>query len=121
MKRVVNPTDCVVIDGTPFPIGEAIADDFTQGDRLIGLSGGQILHIPSADLQISYDAVSQSVEAFRQMMSTTPDQVTQFFEEFARLLGTNSIFDQIQAVNAKDVAAAKDRGRSTTRLVLVRH
>ena len=118
MKRVINPTDCVLIDGTPFPIGEVIADNFTQGDRLIGLSGGQILHIPSADLHISYDAVSQSVEAFRQMMSTTPDQVTQYFEEFARLLGTNSIFDQIQAVNAKDVAAAKDRGRSTTRLVL---
>ena len=78
MKRVVHPTDCVLIDGTPFPIGEAIADNFTQGDRLIGLSGGQILHIPLSDLQVSYDAVSQSVNGFRQMMSTSAEQVTQF-------------------------------------------
>ena len=118
MKRVVHPTDCVLIDGTPFPIGEAIADNFTQGDRLIGLSGGHILHIPLSDLQVSYDAVSQSVNGFRQMMSTSAEQVTQFFVEFARLLGSDSVFDQIRNVNLKDVAAAKDRGRSTTRLIL---
>ena len=38
MKRALNSNDCVLIDGTPYPIGEAIADNFVPGDRLIGLS-----------------------------------------------------------------------------------
>lgn len=118
MKRVVESTDCVLIDGTPFPIGEAIADSFVEGDRLIGLTGGQLLHIPQVDLQISNEAVTQSVDAFRQMMSISPNQITRFFEEFARLLGDDQIFQQIQAVNTVDVSSAKGRGRSTTRLVL---
>jgi len=118
VKRVLNPNDSVLVDGTPFTIGEAIAESFTQGDRLIGLSGGQLLHIPLADLLISHDAVTQSIAGFRQMQSMSPKQVTRFFDEFARLLGDDQIFQQIQVVNKADVLAAKDRGRSTTRLIL---
>lgn len=118
MNRVLNPTDSILIDGKPFPIGETIADQFEHGDRLIGLSGGQLLHIPKAELQVSFEAVTQSVEGFRQMMSVSADQTTRFFDEFAKLLSDDNIFEEIQAVNAADVLAAKDRGRTTTRLVL---
>ena len=118
MKRALNSNDCVLIDGTPYPIGEDIADKFVPGDRLIGLSGGQLLHIPQADLQISFDAVTQNVEAFRQLRTTSAQQTTHFYEEFARILSDDQIFQRIQEVNAADVLAAKERGRSTTRLVL---
>ena len=118
MGRLISPTDLVLIDGKPFPIGDDIAKSFTEGDLIIGLSGGQLLHIPSADLQISYDAVTQSVEAFRQMKSTSALQVTRFFEEFAKILRDDQVFAIIEAVNAADVVNAQERGRSTSRLLL---
>ena len=117
MKNL-GANDIVLIDGSPHRIGEAIANSFVLGDRLIGLSGGQILHIPQADLIISHDAVSQSAMAFEEMKTTLPEQITAFYQEFARLLGDEQIFSQIRTVNEADVAIAKDRGRSTTRLTL---
>jgi glutamate-5-semialdehyde dehydrogenase len=95
-----------------------ISKSFTEGDRLIGLSGGQLLHIPSADLQVSYDAVTQSVEAFGQMKSISAHQVTRFFEEFARMLSDDHVFERIRSVNTADVLSTKERGRSTGRLLL---
>ena len=118
MSFSLSPNDCVLIDGRPFPIGDVISKSFTEWDRLIGLSGGQLLHIPSADLQVSYDAVTQSVEAFGQMKSISAHQVTRFFEEFARILSDDHVFERIRSVNTADVLSAKERGRSTGRLLL---
>ena len=118
MKHALNASDIVLIDGSPHRVGEEIADKFVQGDRVIGLSGGQLLHIPQTDLRIIEDAVTRSVVAFNELKSTSADQVTQFFEEFALRLGDDQIFGQIQSVNAADVVDAKSRGRSTTRLLL---
>lgn len=118
MTNVLQPTDVVLIDGEPHPIGAAIAKAFVLGDRLIGLTGGQLLHIPKDDLQVSHDAVTQSVDAFKQLKKVSSYQISMFFGEFARLLSDDVIFDQIRRVNTSDVAAATERGRSTTRLVL---
>jgi glutamate-5-semialdehyde dehydrogenase len=46
------------------------------------------------------------------------DQISAFYEAFATRLESDAGFAPIAAANAADVARAKERGRSTTRLVL---
>ena len=43
-------------------------------------------------------------------------QIVDFFHKFAGALADDDIWTQIQRVNDEDVASAKTRGRSTTRL-----
>ncbi len=118
MNHTLQATDIVLIDGAPHPVGADIADRYQEGDRLIGLSGGQLLHIPQADLLVATRAVSQSVLAFDLMKSVASEQISQFFHAFAQKLEDDAIFAKIKTCNESDVASALQRGRSTTRLML---
>jgi glutamate-5-semialdehyde dehydrogenase len=58
------------------------------------------------------------VTAFAAMGRVTDAQLDTFYAAFARRLDDDASFAPIAAANAADVAAARERGRSTTRLVL---
>jgi glutamate-5-semialdehyde dehydrogenase len=118
MNHMLKATDIVLIDGAPHPVGNEIADRYREGDLIIGLSGGHLLHVPQADLLVANSAVSQSVKAFDLLKSVKSEQISQFFHAFAQKLEDDAIFAKIKSCNEDDVASALQRGRSTTRLML---
>jgi len=118
LNHKLKATDIVLIDGAPHQVGTEIADRYREGDLIIGISGGHLLHVPQADLLVAKDAVSRSVEAFDLLKSVSSEQISQFFHAFAQKLEDDAIFAKIKAFNEDDVASALQRGRSTTRLML---
>ena len=79
MNHKLKATDIVLIDGAPHQVGKEIADQYREGDLIIGISGGHLLHVPLADLLVAKDAVSKSVEAFDLLKSVSSDQISLFF------------------------------------------
>ena len=118
MNHKLKATDIVLIDGAPHQVGTEIADRYREGDLIIGISGGHLLHVPQDDLLVANRAVTQSVEAFDLLKSVASDQISQFFHTFAQRLKDDAIFAKIKKCNEDDVASAVQRGRSTTRLTL---
>ncbi|NLA35750.1 MAG: glutamate-5-semialdehyde dehydrogenase, partial [Actinobacteria bacterium] len=94
-----------------------LADAWKPGDR-ITVAGDVVLHIPAAEAATAARAVGAAAEAFVKMGSVTDEQISAFFEAFARRLEDDATFAPIASANAADVEAARARGRSTTRLVL---
>lgn len=96
-----------------------LAASFRDGDRIVvDPSSGRILHIPADVLDIVGASVDAAVDAFAHLTRCSDAQITSFFQAFADRLEDDASFAAIAAANAADVAAAVDRGRSTTRLVL---
>jgi len=96
-----------------------LAAAFQAGDRLVVVQdSGALLHIPGAAWHVAADAVDRAVAAFGAMGSVGDDQITAFYNAFADRLDDDASFAPIAAANAADVASAKERGRTTTRLVL---
>jgi len=113
--------------GMPIPFGgnrvavvsEALAAAFKAGDRLIVLQdSGDLLRVAAATAQVAEDAVGRAEAAFRKMGAVSDAQVSRFFDGFANNLEDDNLWAAIAEANAADVAAAKARGRSTTRLAL---
>jgi len=96
-----------------------LADAFTDGDRLVVVGDtGDLLHVPAQDAAVAERAVGAALEAFQRMGTVTDEQVSAFYEAFATRLEDDATFAPIAAANDADVERARDRGRSTTRLVL---
>jgi glutamate-5-semialdehyde dehydrogenase len=113
--------------GTPLIVGgdrvtyvtEELAAAFVPGDALIVLQDtGQVLHVPTAERAAARDAVDAAAAAAELMGQVDDRAVDAFYTAFADLLADDEVFATIATANAADVAAAKARGRSTTRLVL---
>jgi len=100
-------------------VDEELARAFREGDRLVVVQDtGALLHIPEADWKTARAAVEAAATAFSKMGAVDSAQLESFFDTFADSLRDDSIFAAIAAANAVDVDRAKQRGRSTTRLVL---
>lgn len=100
-------------------VGSGLAARFQAGDRLIVLQDtGDLLHVPAAEQAVASEAVSRAQAAFARMGGVSDEQISAFFEAFAAQLATDVIWQTIAAANAEDLAAAQDKGRSTTRLAL---
>ncbi len=100
-------------------VTDELAAAFAPGDQVIVVQdSGAILHLPQTDVAIAADAVGAAVQAFGQMGTVADDQVSAFYEEFARRLADDITFAPIAEANGADVEAARARGRSTTRLEL---
>jgi glutamate-5-semialdehyde dehydrogenase len=96
-----------------------IADAFAPGDALVVVqSTGELLHVPAADRDAARSAVDAAARAFEAMGEVEPAQLDAFYESFATALEDDERFAPIATANAKDVADARARGRSVTRLVL---
>jgi glutamate-5-semialdehyde dehydrogenase len=99
-------------------VSEALAAAFQPGDRLIVVQeSGDLLHVPAAIHELATAAVDQAVAAFAAMGRAHDAAVSAFFDAFAARLEAEASWAPIAAANDQDVAAAKARGRSTTRLV----
>ena len=111
MPLVVGGDRVVTVD-------DALARAFAPGDALEVLVTGEVLHVPAADRAAAARAVDAAVDAFAAMDAVDDTAVSAFFTAFAANLADDTTFAPIAAANAEDVAAARARGRSTTRLEL---
>lgn len=100
-------------------VSDELASAFVAGDRLIVVqSTGELLHVPRPVQRIATDAVDAAVAAFAKMSTVSDSHVSAFYEAFATRLADDTAFAPIAAANEADVASARERGRSATRLIL---
>ncbi len=100
-------------------VSPELARSFTAGDRLVVVNQtGDLLHIPADEWRIGGDAVGAAHRAFLALGSIPDSAITAFFDYFAAALADEDTFAAIAAANAEDMARARERGRSTTRLEL---
>ena len=100
-------------------VSEELAAAFGPGDRLMVVQAtGDLLRIPAADWDTAARAVDRAHRAFTRLAGVTDQQITDFYEAFARLLADDRAFAPIAEANRTDVEKAQARGRTTTRLVL---
>ena len=100
-------------------VSAELAERFRAGDRLIVVQAtGVLLVIPSSVDALVSDAVADASSAFSDLAAVSDEQISEFFERFADNLADDGRFAPIAEANDADVAAAAERGRSTTRLVL---
>jgi glutamate-5-semialdehyde dehydrogenase len=100
-------------------VSDELAATFVEGDRLVVVQDtGALLHIPAAEWDIATGAVSAAFDAFRKLGAVSDDEITAFYLAFAERLRDDSSFAPIAAANQADIASARERGRSTTRLEL---
>ena len=100
-------------------VSPELASAFQPGDRLVVVhETGDLLHVPAAQWAVAAGAVGRASTAFGSMGSISDDQISGFFHRFADRLGDEAVFGPIAQANAADVQSARERGRSTTRLVL---
>lgn len=98
-------------------VDEALAKAFTAGDRLIVMQDtGALLHVPATQHAVAAEAVGRAHAAFQKMGETSDARISAFFEAFASRLEDEEAWSAIAKANAADVASARERGRSTTRL-----
>lgn len=98
-------------------VDEGLAAAFQAGDSLaVAPKTGQLLHIPAREQEIATKAVSRALDAFSKMGAVSDEQIGLFFKTFADNLAEDSVWSKIEEINQADVHAAKEKGRSTTRL-----
>ncbi|MFK7918717.1 MAG: aldehyde dehydrogenase family protein [Ilumatobacter sp.] len=112
-QRIVFGGDRVAI------VDDAIASAFEPGDRLVVVQDtGDLLHVPGSEQAIVENAVANAAAGFADLATCSDDQITDFFAQFAALLANDESFAPVAAANQVDVATARSRDRSTTRLEL---
>lgn len=96
-----------------------LAAAFGAGDHLVVVQEtGDLLHIPQPVVALTEQAVAAARQGFVALQGSSSSAISGFFESFARRLEDESVFSTIAAANAVDVEKARERGRSTTRLIL---
>jgi glutamate-5-semialdehyde dehydrogenase len=100
-------------------VSAELADVFRPGDRLVVVQEtGDLLHIPASEHHVVDQVVGRAVDAFAALSGAAAEQISGFFRSFADHLADNARFAAVADANERDVQSAKQRGRSTTRLVL---
>ncbi len=102
--------------GRAFVVDGDLASAYRPGDRLVANDVAGLLHVPAHELTRAREAVDRAASAFEAMHAVSDDAVVAFYGEGARALEDDAVWERIAAVNAEDVASARSRGRSTTRL-----
>jgi glutamate-5-semialdehyde dehydrogenase len=96
-----------------------LAAAFRPGDALlVDERAGALLHVPAAARRAAREAVTAAVDAAMLLGAVEDAAVDRFFHGLADRLEDDGTFAPIAEANARDLAAARERGRSTTRLVL---
>ncbi len=117
--ETVEAGERLLVGGDRFVvIPEAVAAVFQPGDSLVVVeSSGELLHLPAAERRVASEAVRRASAAFAAMGSVSDARISRFFTDFAGRLEDEPTWTRIQAANEQDVLRARERGRSTTRLV----
>ncbi len=109
--------DRVLVGERMITIDDAFAATLEPGDRVIGVAGtGDILRVPKSESELVSKSIAAAAQAFVEMRECSDDAISKFYEVFAQLLDRSDVVGEITAANALDVADAKVRARSTTRL-----
>jgi glutamate-5-semialdehyde dehydrogenase len=112
--------------GTPLVFGgdrvvevpEELARRFRPGDAVVVVEEtAEILLIPAAERAVASATVGRAAAAFSRMGAVTDAEVSRFFSSFAERLEREDVWTEVTEANRADVADARARGRSTTRLV----
>jgi glutamate-5-semialdehyde dehydrogenase len=99
-------------------VSPELAGAFRPGDRLIVVQAtGDLLRVPGPVHELVEQTVTRAVTAFGALARVTDGAITRFYALFADRLRDDEVWTRIGAANAADVAAARERGRSTTRLL----
>ena len=116
----LNPGMPIVWGGNRISrVSDELAAAFRPGDSLIVMqTDGTLLHVPAVDQAVAAEAVDAAVAAFDEMGSVSDDMISEFYGLFASTLADDASFAPIAAANRSDVAKARSRGRSATRLIL---
>jgi len=110
MLLVVGSDRCVRVE-------KALAEKFQPGDGVVFVEAtAELLHIPAAEARIAEAAVARAADAFQGMRRVNDTQITRFFEDFASRLEDPAVWAAVLKVNQSDIARARARHRSTTRL-----
>ena len=109
-------TQLIGSDGANFVVDAKLAQAFRPGDRVVASRGAGLLHIPAAEQAQAAAAVDAAEAAFNAMHEVSDADIVAFYHQAAAALEDDTVWRGIAAANAEDVAAAKQRGRSTTRL-----
>ena len=97
----------------------ALAATFEAGDHLVVVHDtGDLLHVPRAEHAVAATAVGEALAALHELADVSDEQISLFFDEFARRLADDHVFAPIVAANEADVASAAARGRAVGRLRL---
>ena len=120
MLRSLEPGQNIIFGGNQTTeVSPELAAAFVEGDRLVVVNDtGDLIHVPAAEWDRASTAVENAHRAFLALGSVSDDAVSAFYASFAERLADDVVFAPIAEANAADVAAAKAKGKSTTRLVL---
>ena len=105
-------------NGMALTVDADLAAAFRSGDRLVASPTGGLMHVPAAELVAARTAVDAAVNAFAAMHDVPDDAIVAFYGHAAAALENDSLWYEIARVNAEDVASARERGRTTTRLAV---
>jgi len=98
-------------------VPDALCDRFQPGDSVvIAEATHEVLLIPAAERRIANDEVARALDAFDIVRSASDASIARFFAVFAQRLADDATWKAIEEANARDIASASQRGRSTTRL-----
>lgn len=118
LERLEAGMPVLAAGGQVIRVSTELAARFQPGDSLAVVAhSGELLRIPAAEKQLATAAVTRCVAAFGAMGSVRDEQIAAFYEHFAGALENDAIWVQIAEINTQDVADARARGRSTTRLI----
>ena len=99
-------------------VTEALAQEFQSGDHLLFIKDTtQPIIIPKFAINLVAEKIKLSQEAFYQLAQVSDEQLNIFYDTFSQNLANDTIWKTIQKVNNQDVETAKQKGRSTTRLI----
>ncbi len=118
LEKITAGTTVLSATGDVYTVDEATAAAYQPGDLLVANPQAGLLRIPAMERRITDEAVTACAAAFDQMDAVSDAQIVDFFHKFATALADDDVWAQIQRVNDEDVASAKKRGRSTTRLAV---
>jgi glutamate-5-semialdehyde dehydrogenase len=99
-------------------VPDELVERFRPGDALVVVEATeQVLLLPAAERARVAEVVGRARQAF-ELVRSAPDAVLcRFFDCFAAALESEAIWARVHDANQRDVADARSRGRSTTRLV----
>ena len=73
--------------------------------------------IPSSSIALVEAEIQAAKRGFYALSQVSDDAINAFYDTFSNYLNDNDVWAKIQDVNDQDVADAKAKGRSITRLV----
>ena len=118
MNELTPGTILLSPDGLALTVDVDLAASYRPGDRLVANPVAGLMHIPADALATSRVAVDAAVQAFAAMHDVPDEGIVAFYGHASAALQDESLWREIASINAEDVAAARDRGRSTTRLAV---